>query len=195
MPRKSESVTRSIKPNSSPETGLCSSLPFLPVSASLSHHKCVSHTLLCMYTKAHPNISTLIPLVAALKSLQNAMMLSPACPSAGPTGGAGLACPAPMRRRIDAEIAFLDIGCEQRSAASQERARLRTLSGESGKSEVAFRKKIGSISAFALLLTNQFAGHSKQAPFLLEKTRTPPKTTMATSKISPEGLREAITSE
>src|SRR5207253_2814841 len=33
-------------------------------------------------------------LVLALKSLQNAMMLTPCWPSAGPTGGAGLACPA-----------------------------------------------------------------------------------------------------
>src|SRR5208337_337039 len=33
-------------------------------------------------------------LVLALNSLQNAMMLTPCWPSAGPTGGAGLACPA-----------------------------------------------------------------------------------------------------
>src|ERR1700674_1442305 len=33
-------------------------------------------------------------LVAALNSLQKAMMLTPCWPSAGPTGGAGLACPA-----------------------------------------------------------------------------------------------------
>src|SRR5688572_19104597 len=33
-------------------------------------------------------------LVAALNSLQNAMMLTPCWPSAGPTGGAGFACPA-----------------------------------------------------------------------------------------------------
>src|SRR5205807_2627328 len=32
--------------------------------------------------------------VCALKALQNSMMLIPCCPSAGPTGGAGLACPA-----------------------------------------------------------------------------------------------------
>src|SRR5881394_1635828 len=32
-------------------------------------------------------------LVAALNSLQKAMMLTPCWPSAGPTGGAGLACP------------------------------------------------------------------------------------------------------
>src|SRR5439155_865421 len=31
--------------------------------------------------------------VCALKALQNSMMLTPCCPSAGPTGGAGLACP------------------------------------------------------------------------------------------------------
>src|SRR5437867_1184343 len=33
-------------------------------------------------------------LVAALNSLQNAMILTPCWPRAGPTGGAGLACPA-----------------------------------------------------------------------------------------------------
>src|SRR4029077_13067190 len=33
-------------------------------------------------------------LVAALNSLQKPMMLTPCCPSAGPTGGAGFACPA-----------------------------------------------------------------------------------------------------
>src|SRR6185312_17559191 len=32
--------------------------------------------------------------VCALYALQNSMMLTPCCPSAGPTGGAGLACPA-----------------------------------------------------------------------------------------------------
>src|SRR3990170_5825376 len=32
--------------------------------------------------------------VLALKVLQNSMMLTPCCPSAGPTGGAGLAFPA-----------------------------------------------------------------------------------------------------
>src|SRR5277367_190256 len=32
--------------------------------------------------------------VWALKALQNSMMLIPCCPRAGPTGGAGLACPA-----------------------------------------------------------------------------------------------------
>src|SRR5947208_15944543 len=31
--------------------------------------------------------------VWALNALQNSMMLTPCCPSAGPTGGAGLACP------------------------------------------------------------------------------------------------------
>src|SRR5271170_1178864 len=34
------------------------------------------------------------PCVWALKALQNSMMLIPCCPSAGPTGGAGEACPA-----------------------------------------------------------------------------------------------------
>src|SRR5436190_9805307 len=33
-------------------------------------------------------------LVAALNSLQKAMIFTPCCPRAGPTGGAGLACPA-----------------------------------------------------------------------------------------------------
>ena len=32
--------------------------------------------------------------VWALNALQNSMMLTPCCPSAGPTGGLGLACPA-----------------------------------------------------------------------------------------------------
>ena len=32
--------------------------------------------------------------VCALNALQNSMMLIPCWPSAGPTGGAGLACPA-----------------------------------------------------------------------------------------------------
>ena len=32
--------------------------------------------------------------VAALKALQNSMMLRPRCPSAGPIGGDGFACPA-----------------------------------------------------------------------------------------------------
>jgi hypothetical protein len=31
--------------------------------------------------------------VCALNALQNSMMLTPCCPSAGPTGGAGFACP------------------------------------------------------------------------------------------------------
>src|SRR5574343_310458 len=38
-------------------------------------------------------------LVLALNSLQNAMMLTPWAPSAGPTGGAGLAAPAGSWRR------------------------------------------------------------------------------------------------
>src|SRR5215470_7826029 len=32
--------------------------------------------------------------VRALNALQNSMMLTPRCPSAGPTGGLGVACPA-----------------------------------------------------------------------------------------------------
>src|SRR5947199_813070 len=31
--------------------------------------------------------------VCALNALQNSIMLTPCCPSAGPTGGAGFACP------------------------------------------------------------------------------------------------------
>src|SRR6267378_6351659 len=40
--------------------------------------------------------------VAALNSLQNAMMLTPRGPSAVPTGGAGLACPAGICNLISA---------------------------------------------------------------------------------------------
>src|SRR6185436_18203552 len=39
-------------------------------------------------------------LVFALNSLQNAMMLTPCAPSAGPTGGAGFAAPAGNWRRM-----------------------------------------------------------------------------------------------
>jgi hypothetical protein len=35
-----------------------------------------------------------------LNSLQKPMMLTPCCPSAGPTGGAGFACPAGICNRI-----------------------------------------------------------------------------------------------
>src|ERR1700689_1166231 len=38
--------------------------------------------------------------VAALNSLQKAMMLTPCWPSAGPTGGAGFACPAGICKRM-----------------------------------------------------------------------------------------------
>jgi hypothetical protein len=38
--------------------------------------------------------------VFALNSLQKAMMFNPACPSAGPTGGAGLAAPALISNRM-----------------------------------------------------------------------------------------------
>src|SRR5439155_25741793 len=52
--------------------------------------------------------------VAALNSLQNAMMLTPRGPNAVPTGGAGLACPAGICNLISAifslaAINFLDI--------------------------------------------------------------------------------------
>src|SRR6266705_6571909 len=44
--------------------------------------------------------------VAALNSLQNAMMLTPRGPSAVPTGGAGLACPAGIWSLISATFSF-----------------------------------------------------------------------------------------
>ncbi len=54
---------------------------------------------------------TLKSAVLALKSLQKSMIFKPACPSAGPTGGVGFACPAFMVRRITCLIAFfVDIG-------------------------------------------------------------------------------------
>ena len=54
---------------------------------------------------------TLMSAVLALKSLQKFMMLSPACPSAGPTGGAGFACPALIKSLIVAvtALAFFDM--------------------------------------------------------------------------------------
>ncbi len=45
-------------------------------------------------TGLHGPSRTLMSAVLALKSLQKFIILSPACPSAGPTGGAGFACPA-----------------------------------------------------------------------------------------------------
>ena len=51
---------------------------------------------------------TFISAVRALKSLQKDMMLSPACPSAGPTGGAGLACPAGTIKRTT-DLTVLDM--------------------------------------------------------------------------------------
>lgn len=47
--------------------------------------------------------------VLALKSLQNAMMLSPACPRAGPTGGEGFACPAGISSRMRTATSFAAI--------------------------------------------------------------------------------------
>src|SRR5207248_2665469 len=44
--------------------------------------------------------------VAALNSLQNAMMLTPCWPSAGPTGGAGFAAPAGIWSLICATISL-----------------------------------------------------------------------------------------
>ena len=54
---------------------------------------------------------TLMSAVLALKSLQKLMMFRPACPSAGPTGGAGFACPALITSLIVAvtALAFLDM--------------------------------------------------------------------------------------
>src|SRR6267154_3674335 len=49
-------------------------------------------------------------LVAALNSLQNAMMLTPCWPSAGPTGGAGLAWPAGICNLICPVIFFAIFG-------------------------------------------------------------------------------------
>src|SRR6202041_2606109 len=47
------------------------------------------------YTVITTGISVPVSLEGcALKALQNSMMLIPCWPSAGPTGGAGLACPA-----------------------------------------------------------------------------------------------------
>src|SRR5215467_8343575 len=47
--------------------------------------------------------------VCALKALQNSMMLTPRCPSAGPTGGLGLAAPAGICSLISA-MTFFAIG-------------------------------------------------------------------------------------
>lgn len=51
-------------------------------------------------------LRTLMSAVFALKSLQNDIILRPAWPSAGPTGGAGLACPAGTMSRTTDLIAF-----------------------------------------------------------------------------------------
>src|SRR5439155_21603966 len=50
-------------------------------------------------------------LVVALNSLQNAMILTPCWPRAGPTGGAGLACPAGICNLI-CPVIFFAIGSE-----------------------------------------------------------------------------------
>src|SRR5262249_32426723 len=53
--------------------------------------------------------------VCALKALQNSMMFTPRCPSAGPTGGLGFACPAGICSLISAttflamSLGFLDL--------------------------------------------------------------------------------------
>src|ERR1700752_342969 len=46
--------------------------------------------------------------VWALKALQNSMMLTPRCPSAGPTGGLGFACPPGVWSLISAMTFFMD---------------------------------------------------------------------------------------
>ena len=155
------------------------SLPFDPLSAFLSTQVHTSCSSLATYMhKNNKKRLTLIPLVAALKSLQNAMMLSPACPSAGPTGGAGLAWPAPIRRRIDAEMAFLDIG-ERNMEPSREQSRaaggslsfslVERKDRHRVKSEQAGQSK-GEKLTSTRLFTTQFAGHSKPSfPFFLSR--------------------------
>src|SRR5258707_5552814 len=52
--------------------------------------------------------------VCALKALQNSMMLIPCWPSAGPTGGAGLAWPAGICSLIDPVIFLaIKLGCPE----------------------------------------------------------------------------------
>src|SRR5690625_3552091 len=48
--------------------------------------------------------------VAALYALQNSMMLTPCAPSAGPTGGAGLAAPASICSLIKPVAFFVFLG-------------------------------------------------------------------------------------
>src|SRR5436853_4915020 len=61
--------------------------------------------------------------VCALNALQNSMMLIPCWPSAGPTGGAGLACPA-FACSLMVVRTFLAMGvCEVSLAWEFERAR------------------------------------------------------------------------
>ena len=55
--------------------------------------------------------------VCALKALQNSMMLTPCWPSAGPTGGAGLAAPAEIWSLIDCQD-FLGHGGSESVARS-----------------------------------------------------------------------------
>ena len=59
---------------------------------------------------------TLMSAVLALKSLQKFMMFSPACPRAGPTGGAGFAWPAFITSLIVAvtALAFFDMLHDER---------------------------------------------------------------------------------
>ena len=56
---------------------------------------------------------TLKSAVFALKSLQKSMIFNPAWPSAGPTGGEGLACPALITNLIIEVTVFPDMIVDQ----------------------------------------------------------------------------------
>src|SRR6202022_3861312 len=57
--------------------------------------------------------------VLALKFLQKSMMLTPCCPSAGPTGGAGVASPAGISSLTQPVIFFALTVCLQTCRASR----------------------------------------------------------------------------
>lgn len=74
-------------------------------------------------------VSAACSAVFALKSLQNAMMFTPCCPSAGPTGGDGFAAPAGTTNRTSAIGSFFAAPATEREAmtrASDDRAHPRT---------------------------------------------------------------------